>query len=244
MVFLLDSRDPRNPGAGVANTGTPVAGANNPSLPGSPSSPDEPPPQGLTGPYFQPSSGSAPGGDVRSLRGNRLPLESADPDFNNMLKQSISRIISGRDVPYTPGVISKLKGNALAAARGQVGANVAAADRDSLQRGVYRSSIAADRVASANTQAAQAFTNATAEVDSTAALANYNARMEGLSKGREWLDSLSREIQARAGLNIGVDQLTSELNLAYQRLSSQERLQANDLLGAMERMLLGAGLEV
>lgn len=255
MVFRPDELDtPGQPrpttdqGLGQPNTQLPdsaVGGGNGaPDSASTPSAPDEPIGPGLAGPYFQPGSGS--GMDASSViaqaGGHRLPIPKWDEALSGRLRSSVMDLISGRNKPFTPDVVAALKRNAFAAASGQAQAGVRAANRDALNRGIFRSGVGVGGADRARDRAAQNFSNATAEVDTTAAQQNFAAQMEGIKKGKELLDQLAQRIQSMAALGQDTTRLQADLALGYDRIAAAERQQHNDLNAAMEQTIVRGSL--
>lgn len=235
---LLNGTSPGTMPVQAPNTSLPAPGAA--PAPGSAPAPSPVGP-GLQGPYFQPGAGNDASSGLSALAsaGPNRPVPEFDERFFGQLRNTLSGVVSGRDVPFTDRIIRGLKGNAFAAARDQAATGVAEATSDSLRRGVYRSAAGVNDAAAARDRAAAQGVAATANIDSQAAQANFNARMSAIQQGKALLDQLAERIRSQEALGVDVARARADLMLAYDRISAAERQQHNDLNAALERQIIG-----
>lgn len=217
---------------------SPSASAPAAPAPGAAAAPIAP---GLQGPYFQPGAGNdaSAGLSALSSAGPNRPVPQFDDQFFGQLRNTLSGVVSGRDVPFTDRIIRGLKGNAFAAARDQAEVGAADAASDSLRRGVYRSAAGVNDAAAARDRASAQGVAATANIDAQAAQANFNARMSAIQQGKALLDQLAERIRSQEALGVDVARARADLMLGYDRIAAAERQQHNDLNAALERQIIG-----
>ena len=196
---------------------------------------------GLQGPYFQPGAGGDSSSALSALNssGPKSEVPQFDDQFFGQLRNTLSGVISGRDVPFTANLIRALKGNAMATAKDAATVGASEANSDALRRGVFRSAAGVNDAAAARDRAAASGVAATSQIDAQAAQANYNARMAGIQQGKALLDQLAERIRAREALGVDVSKARADLMLAYDRITAAERAQHNELNAALERQLIG-----
>lgn len=198
---------------------------------------------GMQGPYFAPGTGD-PGSAISALERGRpaAPVPEFDDKFFGQLRNTLSGVVSGRDVPFTQQVIRGLKGGAYANAKDAAAVGVRAANSDALRRGVFRSAAGVNDAAAARDRASAQAVAATSNIDAQAAQANYNARMQGIQQGKALLDQLAERIRSAQAMGLDVSKAQAELMLGYDRITSAERMQHNELNAALERQLIGGAM--
>lgn len=249
---LLDGTGSGSPNLGDTPRLTMPVQTPNASLPGSAPAPGAAPAAGapvgpgLQGPYFQPGSGNDASSALAALDASHPKSEvpQFDDAFFGQLRNTLSGVVSGRDVPFTANLIRALKGNAMATAKDAATVGASEANSDALRRGVFRSAAGVNDAAAARDRAAASGVAATSQIDAQAAQANYNARMQGIQQGKALLDQLAERIRAREALGVDVSKARADLMLAYDRISAAERSEANQLNAALERQIVGATMGV
>lgn len=240
MVLKYEDLVGSTVGQGSLPTGPSLPSAT-PAAAAAPGAPDAPIGPGMQGPYFQPGEGGSAAAGLSTLESGspKRPVPTFDQGFFNQMRNTLSGMISGRDVPFTDAIIRGAKGNAWAASHDAAAQGVSQANQDSLRRGVFRSAAGVNDAAAARDRAAQGAVAATANIDTQAAQANYSARAQAIQQGKALLDQLAQRIQSAEALGVDVSRQKAELMLAYDRITSAERMQHNDLNAALERQIVG-----
>lgn len=174
--------------------------------------------------------GAAPGGGRPSLGGGGSGSTSLtapgtpDSGFETQLQGYISDLMSGKLSPYSDASVAGMKASALSATEGRFQNNKDSIYTDARLRGVFRAGQTGDLVSQARRGADKEYTDQVNQIQQNKAKADYDAKLAGLDRARQWLDSKRDYLLRKESNEIARENGKAQIALGYAQIASQKQL--------------------
>lgn len=161
-------------------------------------------------------------------------------DMDSLIKQNLQDRLNGQGGPYTPEMMSMLKGKLFDEVQGQIKRGEQNLYSDAARRGIFRSGVTSKAVRDVQNEGIRAYSSGVRDLIIKKMMADYEDKQKAMDLGMKWLDSkrnyeLGLERNAIARDQIKASLAAAAMQAAATRYAADQSLKGTRAMAGASR---------